>query len=167
MSPSHIIEGMDYYPYDGCDSNLPSSDPPPGSYSEASSAQPELSLVIMLDDDDDIHPLPSHRPKLPLPRNFSRGYHPPVKEETVQGVEVPRPEVYHTINCAPELRDKSLEELRVECYGQSQVATREPPKPVSDGMREIPPSFLPWRESKGNFVAGQVEPSIQDVCMDD
>ena len=48
----------------------------------------------------------------------------------------------------------------MECYRQSQVATREAPKPVSSGMKGIPPSFLPWRESEENTVSsvGQVSP---------
>lgn len=83
-------------------------------------------------------------------------------------MKTPLPEVYHTINCAPELRNKSLEELRVECYQQSQVATREPPKPVDNGMGGIPPSFYPWRDTGGSLIypAGQVELSVQDVSMD-
>ena len=182
-SPSHTREGMHCYSYDGCDSDSPTSDPLSGSDSEASNAQPQRLLVIFLDEDDDdeveqpVHPLPSHRPKRPLPKNFSRNYHSPMKEETVKGTETPRPEVYHTISCTPGLRDKSLEvrlfpaprpaililpqELRVECYRQSEVATREPPKPVSSGMGGIPPNFLPWRESERNtssFIAGQVRP---------
>lgn len=114
-SPSHTREGMHCYSYDGCDSDSPTSDPLSGSDSEASNAQPQRLLVIFLDEDDDdeveqpVHPLPSHRPKRPLPRNFSRNYHSPMKEETVKGTETPRPEVYHTISCTPGLRDKSLE----------------------------------------------------------
>lgn len=110
---------MHWYSYDGCDSDSPASDPlsGSGSDSEASSAHPQRSLVILLDDDDDdddeveqqVHPLPSHRPKRPLPRNFSRSYRSPVKEGIAQGMEMPCAEVYHTISCAPELRDKSLE----------------------------------------------------------
>ena len=91
------------------------SDPLSGSDSEASSAQSQRSLVILLDDDDEdeveqpVHPLPSHRPKRPLPRNFSKSYHSPVKEGTAQEMKVPRPEVYHTISSIPGLRDRSLE----------------------------------------------------------
>ena len=110
-SPSHTRSGMHCYSYDGCDSDSPASDPLSGSDSEASNIQPQRSLVILLDDDDDdeeveqpVHPLPSHRPKRPLPRNFSRSYHSPVKGESAQGTEV-----YHTISCTPALRDKSLE----------------------------------------------------------
>jgi len=35
-----------------------------------------------------------------------------MKEEMTQGMEAPRPEVYHTISCTPGLRDKSLEVRR-------------------------------------------------------
>ena len=108
---------MHCYSYDGCDSDSPESGPLSGSDSEASSPQSQRSLVILLDDDDDendgceqpVHPVPSHRPKRPLPRSFSRSYHSSVKEERVQATGVPRPEVYRTISCTPGLRDKSLE----------------------------------------------------------
>lgn len=106
---------MHFYSYDGCDSDSHGSDPLSCSDSEASGAESRRSLIIFLDDDDEdeveepVHPLPSHRPKKPLPKNFGRGYHSPTKEETTQGMKTPLPEVYHTINCAPELRNKSLE----------------------------------------------------------
>ena len=91
------------------------SDPRSGSDSEASSAQSQRSLIIFIDDDDEdedeqpVHPLPSYRPKRPLPRNFSRSYRSPVKEQMAQGTQMPSPEVYHTISSIPGLRDKSLE----------------------------------------------------------
>jgi hypothetical protein len=106
---------MHSYSYDGCHSDSPESDPLSGSDSEASGPEPQWSLVILLDDDEDdeveepVHPLPSHRPKRPLPRNFRRSYNAPVKEETTGGVVTPFPEVYRTISCAPGMRDKSLE----------------------------------------------------------
>lgn len=118
---------MHFYSYDGCDSDPPTSDPLSGPDSEASNAQPQPSLIIFIDEDEDedevgqpVHPLPSHRPKRPLPRNFGRNYHSQMREETVQGMETPRPEVYHTINCTPELRDKSLE---VRLFPAPQPAT--------------------------------------------
>jgi len=123
-TPSHQTrlpttrEGMHCYSYDGCNSSSLGSDPLSGSDSEASSAQSQRSVIILLDDSDDeeveqpVHPLPSHRPKRPLPRSFSKSYHSPVKEGMAQGMETPRPEVYHTISCAPALRDKSLEVRR-------------------------------------------------------
>ena len=113
---THTREGMHPYSYDGCDSDSPVSDPSSGSDSEASSTQPQLTLVILLDDDDDddegeeqVHPLSSYRPKRPLPRNFGGSHKSQVKQETPQGTVVSFPEVYHTINCIPGLRDKSLE----------------------------------------------------------
>lgn len=116
VSPPPPREGMHCYSYDGCDSDSPGSGPLSESDSEASGTQSQRSLVILLDDDEEddgfeqpVHPVPSHRPKRPLPRSFSRSYHPPVKEEKVQATDIPRPEVYHTINCTPGLRDKSLE----------------------------------------------------------
>jgi len=175
-SPGHTHESMHPYAYDGCDSDSPVSDLLSGSDSEASGAETLRSVVIILDDSDEdeveeqVHPLPSHRPKKPLPRNFSGSYRSSLKEESTQGiVKAPYPEVYHTISCAPAVRDKSLEELRVECYTQSQIATREPPKPVGGGMRGIPPTFFPWRDTEGDSIAsvGQVEQSVEDVSMDD
>ena len=108
---------MHCYSYDGYDSDSPGSGPLSGSDSETSSAQSQRSLIILLDDDDDetdgleqpVHPVPSRRPKRPLPRNFSGRYHSPLKEEKDREVDVSFPEVYHTISCTPGLRDKSLE----------------------------------------------------------
>ena len=93
------------------------SDLPSGSDSEASGAESQRTFVIFLDDDDDeeeeeeaeVHPLPSYRPKKPLPRKFRGSYHSSVKEQTTQGVKPPFPQVYHTISCTPAMRDKSLE----------------------------------------------------------
>lgn len=48
----------------------------------------------------------------------------------------------------------------MECYQQSQIATKEPPKPVGSGMGGFPPNFFPWRDSEGNAISsvGQVRP---------
>jgi hypothetical protein len=107
---------MHFYSYDGCDSDSPVSDLISGSDSEASGAESQRSFVILLDDDDDddeveepVNPLPFDRPKKPLPMKFGGSYRSSLKEETTQGKQAPLPEVYHTINCAPALRDKSLE----------------------------------------------------------
>lgn len=120
---------MHAYSYDGCDSDSLGSDPLSGSDSEASRADSQQSLVILLDDDDDeleeqVHPLPSHRPKRPLPRNFRRSYDSPVKEEKTRRMETPTPEVYHTISCAPGVRDKSLEVRVLLCAAPSQLKLR-------------------------------------------
>lgn len=92
------------------------SDSLSGSDSEVPRFEFQRTLIILLDDDDyddeveeTAHPPPPHRPKRPLPKNFRRNYRPPVKEETAQGIQTPFPEVYHTISCAPAVRDKSLE----------------------------------------------------------
>jgi hypothetical protein len=112
LPAQHTREGMHYYSYDGCDSDSLESDSLSRSNSETSGTQSQRSLIILLDDDDDdefeppVHPLPSHRPKRPLPRNFSRSYRAPVKEEMAQATETPSPEADHTINCAPGLREK-------------------------------------------------------------
>ena len=107
---------MHPYSYDGCDSDSPVSDILSGSDSEASGAETLRSVVIILDDSDEddeveeqVHPLSSHRPKKPLPRNFGGSYRSSLKEESTQGLKAPYPEVYHTISCAPAVRDKSLE----------------------------------------------------------
>jgi len=106
---------MNCYSYDGRGSDFPRSEPSSGSDSEASSAQPQRFLVIFLDSDEGeeveepAHPLPSYRPKRPLPKNFGKKHHSPMKEDTVQEMGMPRAEVYHTISCTPGLRDKSLE----------------------------------------------------------
>jgi len=103
---------MHIYSYDGCDSDMPGCDPPPR---PDSGPQFHRSLIILLDDDDEdefeqpAHPLPSHRPKRPLPRRFSRKYHSPVKEATVQGNQTSHPGVDHTISYTPGLHNKSLE----------------------------------------------------------
>jgi hypothetical protein len=121
---------MHFYSYEGCDSYPPESDPFSGSDSEASSPEPRLTLIILLDEDDDedemeeqVHPLPSYRPKKPLPRNFGRRHPSAVEGETMK---TPFPEVYHTINCVPELRDKSLEVRLSLCIaiGHSKLCPR-------------------------------------------
>lgn len=103
---------MHSYSYDGCDSDSTVSDLLSCSDFEAPGVESQSSLVILLDDDDDddeveeqVHPLPSHRPKKPLPRR--RSYYSPVKEEVAEGTTLP--DVYHTISCTPGVRDKSLE----------------------------------------------------------
>ena len=55
----------------------------------------------------------------------------------------------------------------MECYQQSEVATKEPPKPVSIGMRAIPPNFFPWRELEGTGISlvGQVRPARISSCL--
>src|ERR1700760_2241848 len=99
---------MHIYSYEGCGSDFPGSDSLPGPDSEPSGPHFHRSLIILLDDDDDedefeqpAHPLPSHRPKRPLPRRFSRKYHSPVKEATVQGNQTSHPEPDHTISYTP------------------------------------------------------------------
>jgi hypothetical protein len=37
-----------------------------------------------------------------------------------------------------------LQELRLECYLQTQVATGNSPQPVETPSSAIPPSFTPW-----------------------
>ena len=115
-SPHHTHEDMHIYSYDGCDSDLPGADSLPTPDSEASGPQFHRSLIITLDDDDDedefeqpVHPLPSCRPKRPLPRRFSRKCHSPVKEATVQGNQMSHPGVDHTISYTSGLHDESLE----------------------------------------------------------
>jgi len=111
---------MHIYSYDGCDEDLPGSNPLPGPDSEASGPQFHRSLIILLDDEDEddefeqqAHPLPSHRPKRPLPRRFSRKYHSPVKEATVQGSQMLHPGADHTTSCAPGLHDDERLEVRL------------------------------------------------------
>ena len=107
---------MHIHSYGGCDSDSPGSDQLPSPDSEASSPQFHRSLIILLDDDDDdgefeqpAHPLPSHRPKRPLPRRFSRKYHSPIKEATVQGNQMSHSGVNHTISYTQGLHDEGLE----------------------------------------------------------
>ena len=117
---------MNCYSYDGRGSDFPRSEPSSGSDSEASSTQSQRFLVIFLDSDEgedveaQVHPLPSYRPKRPLPKNFGKKHRSPMKEDTVQEMEMPRAEVYHTISCTPGLRDKSLE---VRLFSATQSAT--------------------------------------------
>lgn len=114
-SSHHTREGMHIYSYDGCDSDSSGSNPLSSPDSETDDPQFHRSLIILLDDDDDedefeqpAHPLPSHRPKRPLPRRFSRKYHSPVKEATAQGNQMSHPGVDHTMSYTPGLHGESL-----------------------------------------------------------
>jgi len=112
-------------------------------------------MIILLDEDDEKEyanvPL-LERPKICLPKR-SKNTTRQVDQRVDSAVEqdnmdvhqsTHEEEIFQSLSCMPCLRDKSLEELRLECYLQSRVATGQSPKPASTPALAIPPSFTPW-----------------------
>ncbi|KAF8627652.1 hypothetical protein AX15_004345 [Amanita polypyramis BW_CC] len=70
-----------------------------------------------------------------------------------------------SITAIPALSDRSFEEIRLECYSQSVIATGSPPQAVnisSNPSTIIPPFFMPVRDDN----AEEPSPSIimSDLC---
>ncbi|PFH52211.1 hypothetical protein AMATHDRAFT_46564 [Amanita thiersii Skay4041] len=58
-------------------------------------------------------------------------------------------QVLQSITTIPALADRSFEEIRLECYNQSVVATGKPPRAVNALLNPstvIPPLFIPVRD---------------------
>jgi len=70
-------------------------------------------------------------------------------------------EVYQSITCTQGIGDKSFEELRLECYRQSMVATGRPPQPVHRRI-VIPPAFTPLHVQEQGFPSTG---KLKDVIM--
>lgn len=59
-------------------------------------------------------------------------------------------QLLQSITAIPALADRSFEEIRLECYNQSVVATGKPPQAVNAVLNPsavIPPLFMPVRDS--------------------
>jgi hypothetical protein len=73
-------------------------------------------------------------------------------------------EVFQSITCTLGIQDKSFEELRLECYMQTLVATGLPPPPVQAGWLTIPPAFTPFVQHLAPEAQG-VKVFTKDVVM--
>ncbi|KDQ56352.1 hypothetical protein JAAARDRAFT_48259 [Jaapia argillacea MUCL 33604] len=79
-------------------------------------------------------------------------------------------EVFQSITCTPGLREKSFEELRVECYFQTTIATGRHPLPVDPQhpRNAIPPAYIPFKsayETGGTDERPKVVGGGPDVLM--
>ncbi|KAE9407214.1 hypothetical protein BT96DRAFT_1014315 [Gymnopus androsaceus JB14] len=84
--------------------------------------------------------------------------------------DLPAPQVFQSITALPNMSGGSFEELRVECYAQSYIATGAPPPSLSvdafggfQREQHFPPTFQPY------IVANPAlhSDSTQDVPMMD
>ncbi|KAH9922589.1 hypothetical protein B0H21DRAFT_826966 [Amylocystis lapponica] len=79
-----------------------------------------------------------------------------------------RPEIFQSISCTGTLCEKSFEEMRVESYNMSHVATGHPPRPVDQyGGVVMPPSYRPFVDDDMNAAARRADAAKQDVAMAD
>ncbi|TCD62702.1 hypothetical protein EIP91_006527 [Steccherinum ochraceum] len=75
-------------------------------------------------------------------------------------------EVLQSITCSPELAQYSFEELRVECYAKSYIATSGPPPPADPERGQfIPPAFTPFVSPTSPLLLSN--DTLRDVAMSD
>jgi len=73
-------------------------------------------------------------------------------------------QLLQSITAIPALADRSFEEIRLECYNQSVVATGRPPQAVNLSLNPsavIPPLFMPVRDD-----SNAEEPSLAITMLD-
>ncbi|KIY52420.1 hypothetical protein FISHEDRAFT_55931 [Fistulina hepatica ATCC 64428] len=76
-------------------------------------------------------------------------------------------EIFQSITAIPGLRSQSFEELRVDCYLQSMIATGARPKPVellTNRGTVIPPTFAPFHEDIA-FMGDAIMMDVGDTVM--
>jgi len=72
-------------------------------------------------------------------------------------------QLLQSITAIPALADRSFEEIRLECYNQSMIATGKPPQAVNPSLNPsavIPPLFMPVRDDNAE------EPSLAITMLD-
>lgn len=91
-------------------------------------------------------------PKSRSPRSPGKGASRTRSSGILRRRPTPQIEVFQSITCMPAHRQRSFEELRLECYRVSILTTGHPPAPVPVGAEHravIPPSFVPFIDVPG------------------